>query len=220
MEFANTVIALPFPDLSIDSPAELAEETRVLYVALTRARRGLYRMAAPDGAGLYCLDQDRWMIKQFRGKGLLLPTDFEIRGDDLNATDPTGLLPIRRGDVRALQHYLATEVKSGDPLEAELLTDPFGGPNEARYALLHRGTTVGLTSDRFSQTMYYALRPKFNRRWQVRWPDRMSRIRVDLVDTVAGTEVTSERAGLGSSGLWLRVRPFGLAQFHFARSAA
>jgi len=220
MEFANAIIAIPFPDLSIDSPAELAEETRVLYVALTRAGRGLFRMVAPDGAGLYCLDQDRWMVKQFRGKGLLLPTDFEIRGDDLHAADPIGLLPMRSGDVRALQDYLATEVKSGDPLEAELLTNSFGGPTEARYALLHRGKTVGLTSDRFSQTMYYALRPKFNKTWRVRWPDRMTGIRVDVVDTVAGTEVTSDRAGLGASGLWLRVRPFGLAHFHFVGSAA
>ena len=72
-------------------------------------------------------------------------------------------------------------------------------------------TLVGLTSEEFGRTLGRAL----GSRHQATWPRRISGLHVELVDTVAGDGSAGRAHGLGGSGLWLRVRVFGLGVLRF-----
>ena len=50
------------------------------------------------------------------------------------------------------------------------------------------------------------------------WPGTIDGLFVESVDTVAGTYAAGTRAGLTSSGLWLRVRQYGLGMLHWEKN--
>ena len=69
---------------------------------------------------------------------------------------------------------------------------------------------VGELSEAFVEALRRCRLPK--RRGSSILPQRIEGLRVESVDTVAGTLAASERAGLQGWGIWNRVRVFGLGE--------
>lgn len=210
LEFDCVVVLEPNGLRDETDAVEIAEEARVLYVALTRPKRFLFRMARMNTWGIQQATVDERWIRRYQRGGT---TNFEIRGDDTHAADPAGGHMLPRTDPVGLQCYLASCVRRGDPVTLRLLTPAELDEPYACYAVEHRDRLVGVTSERFAETMYRALKPYPS--WRVKWPVRIEDIYVEGVDTVAGTGAAGRRCGLGSSGLWLRIRVAGLGKLRF-----
>ena len=210
LEFERVVV-LDFHDDYADDDLTAAEETRVLYVGMTRPRSELMRGECPDTRGMSSKRNpgERWV----RRRASWMTLGFEVRGEDLHSADPAGAFMVVEESVVDTQEYIAKSVAPGDELAAELVAQSTSGVDRAFYAVTHHGRVVGVTSEAFGQLLFRTL--KINRGWKVTWPTRLEGLHVECVDTVAGTEAASQRAGLGVSGMWLRVRAFGLAKLRY-----
>lgn len=210
LEFER-VIVCPSQELD-DDVDELPEETRVLYVALTRPKRELLHMEIPSFKGLYKHKKvDRW-IRQYGSWKL---NAMEICGHDVHGGDPAGGLLLDACDPQATQAYIRSSVRPGDRVTLEFIKAAVDGEPRAFYAIIHNGRPVGITAERFGGLLYRVL--KLNAGWKVNWPVRIEDLYVDTVDTAAGTNAAGRRCGLGSSGLWLRVRIVGLGHLVFEK---
>lgn len=215
LEFDRVVIVEPGDDEE-DDDLTLAEETRVLYVSLTRPKLELFHMRAPETfrlrkmAGL----DDRWVAKGWK-KWMTL--GIEIRGHDIHSADPAGGFVLDGVDPVETQDYLASQIKRGDILTFERIRSTSSGSPRVFYSVKHEGRPVGITCERFGGLLFATL--KVNRSWTVQWPKSIEELFVDGVDTVAGTDAAGRRCGLGESGLWLRVRAVGLGRFTYDKSA-
>jgi hypothetical protein len=189
---------------------DAGEENRVLYVALSRARREIFHVDRPDTSGL---SRDpgtsRWVRRGF-GSARWKIREFEVTGRDTHALHPAGSW-LLSAEVRDLQKYLGTEVEPGDPVTLKLLDQRPGDARAGHYAIWHGTRPVGLTSDEFGQLLGRVL----HGRDPVGWPRQIDGLRVELVDTVAGDGSSGRAHGLGSCGLWLRIRVFGLGALRF-----
>jgi len=207
LEFDRVILAVPDGDFGLaDDPSVLPEDTRLLYVALTRPRRELQHLELPKFKGLY-EKEDRWM-RRFGWR----VADIECRASDVHKEDPAGGFVVKF-DARRAQDYLATSVKVGDPIILSKVLATVEGAPRVFYAIQHNSELVGVTSDMFGAALLRAL--SIHRRWQVRWPERIENLRIDAIDTVAGSEAAGITAGLGCSGLWLRARINGLGSLKF-----
>jgi hypothetical protein len=209
LEFDCAVIVEPGENEEEDETV-FAEETRVLYVALTRPRRELFHLRRPHTRGLRRLDRldERWVcsLKVWQ------MTEFEVRGDDSHRLDAAGSFVIVGRRPAELQEYIRNTVRSGDRLTLTRAAVSESGEARVFYVMEHEGTPVGVTSERFGGLLVSALRSFWRRS---SFPERIEDVFVDSVDTVAGTEAAGLRAELGPSGLWLRVRPYGLGRLRF-----
>ena len=209
LEFDTVVYAV---GPQADRPAELgelAEEVRVLYVALTRARRTLLRIEVPRFRGLFHHERaDRW-VRRFDWRAV----DFEVVAEDVDRLDPAGSSIITGVDPAEVQAYIARQVATGDSITLRLLAGGVEGEPRAVYEVRHAGSFVGVTTDEFSKRLFSFL--NLNRNWTVRWPTEIRNLRVDSVDTVAGVAATARKFNIGVTGLWLRVRIAGLGSLHF-----
>lgn len=189
---------------------DVGDENRVLYVALSRARREIFHVDRPDTSGLSRdLGTSRWVRRGF-GAARWKVREFEVTGRDTHALHPAGSwLP--NADVREIQHHLGTEVKPGDPVTLKLLSQGRGEASAGHYAIWHGTTFVGLTSEEFGRLLGRVLPG----RYPVGWPRQIDGLRVEFVDTVAGDGSSGRAHGLGSCGLWLRIRIFGLGVLRF-----
>jgi hypothetical protein len=210
LEFDRVVVAV---DDSADDDSEIetvAEEARILYVALTRPRRDLFRLEIPRFNGLSRHEvADRW-CRRFGWRAI----DFELRAQDIHHRDPAGGTYLEGIDPLETQRYIASSVKKGQPVELVHVGSSETGAPRAFYAVEHHGRTIGLTTEEFGRRLFSFL--KHSPSWRVQWPKRIRDLRVENVDTVAGLPSTGRRCGLGASGLWLRVRVSGLGNLHFS----
>ncbi|MCC6178012.1 MAG: ATP-dependent helicase [Chloroflexi bacterium] len=196
------------PERELDE-TQIGEAARLLYVAMTRARRELFQLPPPDTrrmstpGGLY---EGRWVRWGYK-KGHLHA--FEIQPNDSDLENP----PIDTEDRRTateVQDYIAEQVKPGDDLTVKL--------SESRpgcYDLSHGGVRVGRLSDDFSNALGGQLYGKTKN-----WPLRIDQIRVEGVDTVSGDPAAAQNAGLDGPPLWLRVRAQGLGELVFRAKEA
>jgi hypothetical protein len=188
----------------------LGEENRILYVALSRARREIFHVDRPDTAGL---SRDpaskRWTRRGF-GSAQWRVREFEVTGRDTHSLHPAGAW-LLQADVSDTQEYLRTVVKPGDPVTLELLGQQRGRDPAGHYAIYHHAHPVGVTSEEFGRALGRAL----GVRRHATWPRRIDSLHVELIDTVAGLASVGKANGLGSCGLWLRVRVFGLGVLRF-----
>jgi len=206
LEFDRVLLTGPRDSQGRDS----GEENRILYVALSRARREIFHVEPPDIAGLR-VDQatGRWTRRGF-GSARWKLREFEVIGRDTHSLHPAGAW-LLQADVGEAQEYLRTVVRPGDPVELKFLSELRGTDPVAHYAICHDGHLVGLTSAEFGRTLGRAM----GVRYQATWPRQISGLHVEFVDTVAGDASVGRAYGLGGSGLWLRVRVFGLGMFRF-----
>jgi hypothetical protein len=189
--------------------ADVSEENRVMYVALSRARQEIFHVSCPDTTDLR-IDQatKRWVRRGF-GRFQWQVRQVEVTGQDVDAMEPacTWLLEAR---PREIQEYLGSVVHPGDPVEFQL-EGRRDGESMARYSIRHDDHVIGRTSEGFGQVIGRLV----GGRHQTGWPERIEGLHVELVDTVAGDASVGRSYGLGSSGMWLRVRVFGLGSLRF-----
>ncbi|TDU83157.1 UvrD-like helicase family protein [Kribbella voronezhensis] len=220
LEFDRVLVltpgALPDGRADNDPPAE----ARLLYVALTRARHDLYRISR---------DRD-WMVRKFahgyppmerwyRGGGRGPQARWkrygmEAAGLDINREVPAGA-DEPTSDPVGTQRYLTDCVRSGDAVELRRLHDlPMSAIETPQYGLFHEGRPIGSTSERFRQDLWRLL--KVSRDWKVeRWPLRITELRIDALETVAGSPAVAKRFGLNDRGVWLAPRLCGLGRFEW-----
>jgi hypothetical protein len=208
LEFDRAVVLEPG---AVEDNQELGEETRLLYVALTRPRSELYHLGRPKtwALGQRGFPDERWVQ---RGHKHWQMARFEVRGNDVHRADPAGGFLIEGRRASDLQNYLRDSVKPGDPLTLSRITDP---ASRIYYIIRHDGTPVGVTSEQFGGLLFTALRILWSKS---QFPETIEDVFVDTIDTVAGTEAAAVRADLGPTGLWLRVRPYGLGSVRFGKS--
>ncbi len=189
---------------------DLGEENRILYVALSRARREIFHVNRPDTSGLSRDPVSRRWLRRGFGPARWKICEFEVTGRDTHSLHPAGAW-LLQADVGDTQEYLRTEVRPGDPVILELLGQRPSADPAPYYAIYHDGHAAGLTSEEFGHVLGRALgahrRPV--------WPRRITGLHVELVATVAGHTTVGQANGLGSCGLWLGIRVFGLGVLRF-----
>ena len=205
LEFDWGVVVEPDSvSLGHDSPAE---DARLLFVALTRSRKGLFSLDSPNTQGWRRSRQGgetRWV---FRAPGRKSFTGIEVRGGDIRADVPPGLPGETANET---QCYILKSVRAGDSVSLLLRDNPPSASSDPIYSVLHGEVEVGETSDTFGGALKRA--GLWRRYGKTIPPPRIEGLRVETVDTVAGTPAAAERAGLAGLGIWNRVRVFGLGR--------
>jgi len=182
------------------------EETRLLYVALTRPSHQLMHVAGPDTKGMSSKKnpEDRWVRRRSFGNAAYMTLNFEVRGSDIDPSVPfmqaNGLPPLSAAQMLSM----CEAVRPGEPVELWLDEVSQGAP--PRYVLMHKVGALGVTGARFANCLQGAI--AISRTHGV--PRKIEDLWIEFVDTVAGDPAVSRVAGIGESGLWLRVRAFGL----------
>jgi AAA domain/UvrD-like helicase C-terminal domain len=188
---------------------ELGESARQLYVARTRARRryGVLTRDRREYAKRLGNPGDVWAVYSFAGRRRYV-SEIEIQGNQSWAQDPAGAFGFT-ADAEQTQRYIESEVRPLQPLELRrALVEMPDGPRYY-YVIEHKGLGVGVAD--IGTIIKVLCRPKYERNW----PSRIDGIFVESVDTAAGTSAAGTRARLTSSGLWMRVRPYGLGRLHW-----
>ncbi|MFI0718475.1 UvrD-helicase domain-containing protein [Streptomyces sp. NPDC021224] len=187
-----------------------AAEARLLYVAMTRPRDDLYRLDRPN---TWLIRKDRRLDRWYVGGGRSWARNgIEALGNDVCHAYPPGVRNVAADPVE-VRRRLAHEVHAGDAVELSLLHRlPEGEDQTPPYVVLHDGRPVGEVSEDFRRALHLML--SRGGTWPVHnVPGRITGLRVDCVETVAGSDVATERAGLGASGAWLAPRLTGLGLF-------
>ncbi|WP_030251802.1 UvrD-helicase domain-containing protein [Streptomyces violens] len=194
-----------------DAPAE----ARLLYVAMTRPRDDIYRLSRPNTWMIRKHQQiDRWYVggRQSYVRAGVEAGDLDVcREAPAGATEPTS-------DPVLSQQYLREGVRCGDPVELYRLHDlPASAEETPPYGIFHEGRPIGAVSDRFRRDMWRLLKTNVGRKVE-RWPCRVTGLRVDTVETVAGFPALTERLGLGDRGVWIAPRLCGLGRFDWTHA--
>jgi len=186
-----------------------AAEARALYVAMTRPRYDLFRLSAPDASRLR-LDRvtERWYVGGWKA--------YERYGIEASTRDVCGEHPpgtdVFHEDPLALQDHLARGVRPGDAVVLRRAHDlPLGPDQSPPYVVLHDERPIAVVSERFRRDLHSTLR--INRTWEVRWPDEVHGLRVETLESIAGSTASGTRAGLGDHGVWLVPRLIGLGRY-------
>ncbi|MEU0637061.1 UvrD-helicase domain-containing protein [Streptomyces albidoflavus] len=189
-----------------------AAEARLLYVAMTRARDDLYVLDAPS-SWLLRKDRriDRWYLG---GRSGWARNGIEITGADVSQERPPGTgSPVQ--DAAEVWRYLRNEVTPG--AEARLVLPhsiPVAADQSPPYVVEVAGRPVGEVSERFRAGLHRLLRRSAHQSVE-RWPALITGLRVDTVESVAGSPAVTEAAGLGTHGVWIAPRLCGLGRFHW-----
>jgi hypothetical protein len=189
---------------------DTAEEARALYVAMTRAREEMLWLDQPDTKFVKkAVRVGRWSrggYERWQRRGL------ESTGEDVLSERPAGTCDFA-ADVIELQKYLATDVRPGDEVVLERLhPESLDADTSPPYLVVHQGRPIGTASDRFRGQLYRYLKTGKNYVPQ-KWPVRLTDVRIDAVETKAGSEAAGINAGLGPYGIWLVPRLVGLSTF-------
>ncbi len=206
LEFDRVLVTDPRDD-EVGDPGE---ENRILYVALSRARREIFHVSHPDTTGLRRDPASRRWVRRGFGPLRWKLLEIEVAGRDTHSLDPAGGWLLKT-DVAETQAYLAASVKPGDPVTVRLLDHRADEDRVVFYAIYHAGHGVGLTSEGFGRLLGRML----GSRRRVVWPQSIEGLHVELVDTVVGDASAGRTHGLGSCGIWLRIRVFGLGVLRF-----
>lgn len=181
--------------------AEFAEGVRILYVAVTRARSELRVIKGPNAWKLRPDEGSRFFEKQ--GSRLKF---IEVQGEDVDTTYPSRS-PSQGFSAAEVQRYILGNVSPGDDVRLEhrqVASRSRSGVDDV-FVILHEEIEVGVTAPAFSGALWDLLsgRP---------FPAAIAGLRVEGIDTVAGTSQAGTAAELGPSGIWARVRVAGLGE--------
>ncbi|MFE4250108.1 UvrD-helicase domain-containing protein [Streptomyces sp. NPDC056910] len=189
-----------------------AAEARLLYVAMTRARDDLYVFDAPN-SWLVRKDKriDRWYLG---GRSTWARNGIELIGSDVSHEQPPGTEGIHQ-EAAELRRHLLTEVGAGSEAELLLLHGvPVAADQSPPYAVVVGGRPIAVASERFRTDLHRMLRRTAYSEVD-RWPPLIIGLRVDCVESVAGSPAATEAAGLGTHGAWLAPRLCGLGRFRW-----
>ncbi|MFF0388371.1 UvrD-helicase domain-containing protein [Kitasatospora sp. NPDC004615] len=194
-----------------------AAEARLLYVAMTRARDDMYVLDAPS-SWLVRKDRrlDRWYLG---GRSAWARNGIELLGSDVSQALPPGVEDFR-ADARELMEHLRTTVTPGDPAELVLLHGiPVAADQSPPYAVVVAGRPTAVVSERFRTDLHRMLRRNAHSPVE-RWPQAITGLRVDCVESVGGSATVTDREGLGPQGVWLAPRLCGLGRFRWDNEQA
>lgn len=215
LEFDRVIVVEPADTSELrkwHGQVDPAAEARSLYVAMTRARDDLFRVAAPDTA-LVRRDRvtDRWYLggwKPYIRDGIV------AEGQDVCREHPPGTDGFLDEAV-AVQDYLASSVSSGDVLTLRPQHGmPLAADESPPYTVFHGDRPISVVSERFRRDLYTSL--KVNKTWEINWPVEITGFRVDCLESVAGSTASGARAGLGDHGVWTVPRMSGLGRYRRA----
>lgn len=208
LEFDNVIVIDPEGWLEDDANDE---ETRILYVALTRARRSLRVFQQPGFYRLKCRGNpgERWV---WHGREAWQRFGIELRPSDVEFRYPPSGSPYGLGS--AVQEYLRDQVGPGDPVVLHRFTHETPDGPRTRYRIFHDGMPIGETTEEFGGHLFLILRSARRGR-HVRFPSAIEDLVLGGIDTCAGPAAVAEQAGLGRAGFWLRPRLSGLGRFHW-----
>ncbi|XHM67557.1 UvrD-helicase domain-containing protein [Streptomyces nigra] len=215
LEFDRVIVLAP-PSVSelrrqFKENLDLPGEARALYVALTRARQDLYHVEPPT-LPVFRRVGGRETGRRFVG-GWRSHLRYGIvgAGGDVCAEQPPG----HDGDAVATQAYLLREVRPGHEVVLRRRHDqPLGESQSPSYVLLHRGREIGEASERFRKELFQV--QKVSRTWEPWWPDEIHGLRVDALESVAGSIAAGANAGLGDRGVWVAPRISGIGRYRRA----
>jgi hypothetical protein len=218
LEFDRVIVLTP-PTVAelhkqYGSEADLPAEARALYVAMTRARQDLYHVRSPESP-IIRRAGNRKNGRRFVG-GWRSYDRFGVVAEagDVCRDNPPG----HTTDAVATQAYLLQEVGLGQEVLLRKRHDlPAGETQSPPYALLHQGREIGEASERFRQELFRV--QKVSRTWDPWWPDEIHGLRIDILETVAGSVAAGSNAGLGDRGVWIVPRITGLGMFRRADEA-
>ncbi|NEC01737.1 UvrD-helicase domain-containing protein [Streptomyces anulatus] len=215
LEFDRVIVVEPAGTAELrkqHSHVDPAAEARSLYVAMTRARDDLFRIAAPDTA-LVRRDRvtERWYLggwKPYIRDGIV------AGGQDVCRDHPPGTDGFD-DDAAAVQDYLASSVSPGDGLWLRLQHEmPLAADQSPPYTVFHGDRPISVVSERFREDLHTSL--KINKTWEINWPVEITGFRVDCLESVAGSTASGARAGLGDHGIWTVPRMSGLGRYRRA----
>jgi len=190
LEFDRIIVT----EFASENVSGLAEEIRVAYVALTRARDEIFTIPVPsaDGGRLKLRDK-RWTVSSYGGSGKVhsvevFPGDSSMELPDLSKTD-----------LERMHVHIASRVATGDPLMIEAPSRD-GEP----WKIMHEDVVVGMLTEALGVWLERCIRHERHRILGI------DGLRVDCIDSVASDPAATQRAGFGRFGLHLRVRLAGL----------
>jgi hypothetical protein len=212
LEFDRVIVLTP-PTVAelhkrYEDELDLPAEARALYVAMTRVRQDLYH-APPPELPLFRRAGRRRDGRRYIGSWRSYDRFGIVAGaGDVCRDDPPG----HRTDAVATQAYLLARVRPGQKVMLRRRHDlPMGETQSPPYALLHDGREIGEVSRRFREDLFQV--QKVNRTWDPWWPDEIHDLRIDTLETVAGSTAAGANAGLGERGVWIAPRITGIGRF-------
>ncbi|MEV5336313.1 UvrD-helicase domain-containing protein [Streptomyces werraensis] len=189
----------------LDVPAE----ARALYVAMTRARQDLYSVTGPETSRIRRhRPSGRWYLggwKKYERYGV------QAVAGDVHREEPPGA---HDADTSAIdtQAYLLEHVRPGEAVTLRMRHPLPAGPNQSPpYDLVHRDRIIGEASERFRRDLYAV--EMISRSWNITWPAEIVGLRVDTLETVAGSTAAGANAGLGPHGVWIAPRITGIGRY-------
>lgn len=187
-------------------PDEELAEARILFVALTRARRDTWH-ATFEKEGRWCRRGDAQGRFVKCGPQSWHSFGVELRAGDVHAHDPGGTFVIER-DAEEVQHLLLTAVRPGDLVDLHYSGEhDLGFGSAPTYSVVHAvHGEIGVTGADLGRALQTRLRSR-------RRPAAITGVRVEGLESVTGSPELAEAAGMGRSGIWLRPRLVGLGEF-------
>ncbi|WP_416519196.1 UvrD-helicase domain-containing protein [Streptomyces achromogenes] len=188
----------------LDVPAE----ARALYVAMTRAREDLYHVTGPDTSRIRRhRSTGRWYLSGWRRHERY---GIQVTPGDVHREQPPGSYDACLTAVDT-QVYLLEHVRPGDAVTLRMRHAlPVGPDQSPPYDLVHRSRVIGEASERFRRDLYAV--EMISRSWDVTWPAEVVDLRVDTLETVAGSTAAGVNAGLGGHGVWIAPRITGIGK--------
>ncbi|WP_290860465.1 UvrD-helicase domain-containing protein [Hamadaea sp.] len=216
LEFDRVIVTEP-EALSERREEELdpCAEARALYVAMTRPRDELYRIDRPQ----------TWMMRRLSRRGRWYVAGRErwqrlgIEATELDVASDAPAGAKTQSDTPArLQSHLAAQVRPGDRVELVRLHDlPLSPAESPPYGIYHSGQLIGEGSPEFRQDLWRVL--KISTTWEIRsWPDRITGLWIDAVQTVIGDAAITRSSCLNDRGVWLAPSLCGLGRFEWNHS--
>lgn len=114
-----------------------------------------------------------------------------------------------------MSRYLLTDVTAGAEAELVLLHGiPVAADQSPPYAVVVGGRRIAVVSERFRTDLHRMLRRTAHSAVD-HWPPLITGLRVECVESVAGSPAATEAAGLGTHGAWVAPRLCGLGRFQW-----
>jgi hypothetical protein len=216
LEFDRVLVVEPRSAIELDKrseAADVAEAARLLFVAMTRPRYGLYRVGRPDLWAWRKSDKaGRWYLTGRDSRAKWQRAGIELVDHDVDRETPPGTGELR-ADPAAIQEHLRRGIGANSDVTLRLLHELSLADDESPpYGIYLGEQPVGEVSATFRRALFTVLEAW--RGYHVsRWPLGVSGIGVDGVETVVGTEAATTQGGLGPSGVWLAPRLSGMGRF-------
>ncbi|MET9732948.1 UvrD-helicase domain-containing protein [Streptomyces sp. NPDC006458] len=200
-----TVAELRKAHETLDVPAE----ARALYVAMTRAREDIYHVTGPDTSRIRRhRPTGRWYVGGWRKHERY---GVQVIAGDVHRDHPPGSDGPNLSAAET-QTYLLDQVRPGDTVTLRMRHALPAGPDQSPpYDLVHGDRVIGEASERFRRDLHAV--ETISRSWDVSWPSEIVGLRVDTLETVAGSSAAAANAGLGGHGVWTAPRITGIGRY-------